>query len=251
MNGILYIAAKAPRPGLAKTRLGAQIGHLPATTLYRAFLQDLAAQFADAPFPVGWYITPADCWGEIRSAMGSIAPARLGLAQPDGSWAQRQRAFFRDQAPTADRPIILIASDSPQVTIPMVRDAFHLLERHDLVLGPVTDGGYWLIGMRTYLDVFDGISMSTATVVRQISARASQLGASLGYAASTFDVDTREDLRPLVEHAVQRKDLPATRLALKSLDLLQDRASLPTSLSTRQEPLLTGSTGERSVADGD
>ena len=58
----LYIAAKAPRPGLAKTRLARGIGQRTAIDLYRAFLRDLGARFA-APaargaFSLGWYITP-------------------------------------------------------------------------------------------------------------------------------------------------------------------------------------------------
>lgn len=66
----LYIIAKAPRAGLAKTRLGRTIGHEAAVSLYKAFLRDLGARFAgvpcaDAPFECGWYVTPADAWPEI------------------------------------------------------------------------------------------------------------------------------------------------------------------------------------------
>lgn len=49
-----YFAAKAPRAGLAKTRLACSIGNAAALDLYRGFLRDLAARFASAPFPFGW-----------------------------------------------------------------------------------------------------------------------------------------------------------------------------------------------------
>ncbi|MBI2323280.1 MAG: hypothetical protein HYU88_14575, partial [Chloroflexi bacterium] len=65
MREVLYIAAKAPRVGFAKTRLGEAVGQAQAVALYAAFLRDLAARFADAPFPVGWYVTPPDAWSEI------------------------------------------------------------------------------------------------------------------------------------------------------------------------------------------
>jgi hypothetical protein len=55
MADALYIIAKAPRVGFAKTRLGRVIGHEAAVTLYKAFLRDLGARFADAPFECGWY----------------------------------------------------------------------------------------------------------------------------------------------------------------------------------------------------
>src|SRR5215218_3241526 len=74
---ILYIAARAPRPGFAKSRLGRAIGQRQAVHLYAAFLRDLAARFARAPFTVGWYVTPADAWAELRpliAPMGRTAP---------------------------------------------------------------------------------------------------------------------------------------------------------------------------------
>ena len=55
MADALYIIAKAPRVGFAKTRLGRVIGHEAAVTLYKVFLRDLGARFADAPFECGWY----------------------------------------------------------------------------------------------------------------------------------------------------------------------------------------------------
>lgn len=58
LSATLYIAAKAPRPGFAKTRLGKAIGPMQAIALYKAFLQDLAARFSTAPFEVVWFITP-------------------------------------------------------------------------------------------------------------------------------------------------------------------------------------------------
>ena len=73
MHDALYIAAKAPRAGLAKTRLGRHIGHPAAIGLYRAFLRDLSARLVSVPArcgcTLGWYITPPDAWGgQVRTS---------------------------------------------------------------------------------------------------------------------------------------------------------------------------------------
>jgi hypothetical protein len=149
MDRILYIAAKAPRPGYVKTRLGNAIGHPEAIIVYRAFLRDLAVRFAWAPFPVGWYVTPPDAWTDLAPLIGSASHV---LAQGDGDWSERQHALF--------------APESPHITVETVTDAFGKLTQHDLVLGPVHDGGYYLIGMRGWHDVFTGVPISTTTCER-------------------------------------------------------------------------------------
>ena len=88
---VLYIAAKAPRPGFAKTRLGNALGHDVAIALYLAFVRDIAERFAHAPFDVGWYVTPPDAWADLQpvvSANGRVAalssrrsPARAPAAR--------------------------------------------------------------------------------------------------------------------------------------------------------------------------
>jgi len=222
---ILYVAAKAPRPGLAKSRLGRQIGHTRAIALYSAFLRDLGARLAplDARHghELGWYITPPDAWPEIGPL---VAPhgGRGGVILPQGpgDWTARQAALFAGAAGRGERRTILIASDSPQLPLATIVGAFRLLVEHDLVLGPVSDGGYYLIGMRGWHDVLGGIPMSTATVTRQIAARAAERGLSVGWCAPIFDIDEADDLPQLCHVAQARDDLPATRAALAACGLL-------------------------------
>lgn len=221
MSRVLYIAAKAPRVGTAKTRLGRAIGHEAAVELYRAFLRDLAARFAAAPFPVGWYVTPADAWLELAPLVGAVGAARRVLVQGAGDWTERQSALFEGAAGRGEEQVVLIASDSPQVTVEVVGQAFRALERHDLVFGPVYDGGYYLIGMRGWHDVLRGIPMSTGTVLEQIEARARREWLAVGRVDVTFDVDEVDDLLRLRAAARARPDLQATRAALAALDRLK------------------------------
>jgi hypothetical protein len=220
MSAMLYIAAKAPRAGLAKTRLARTIGDGAAIGLYRAFLRDLAARFSAGPrpFALGWYITPDDAWPELAPLvdLGDRSPHALG--QGAGDWTERQRRLFRGAAERRERKLILIASDSPQITLDTIAEALRQLDRHDLVLGPTYDGGYSLIGMRGWHDVLHNIPMSTSSVCEQIIVRARQLAMTVALLEPTFDIDEAADLHRLRQLAATRTDLIATRAALLALD---------------------------------
>jgi glycosyltransferase A (GT-A) superfamily protein (DUF2064 family) len=220
----LYIAAKAPRAGFAKTRLARGVGQRAALGLYRAFLRDLAARFVALPdeYALGWYVTPPDAWPDLAPlvAAGGTRHHAQVLAQGDGDWAIRQDALFAGAAARGEGRTVLIASDSPHLGVDVVVAAFRLLERHDLVLGPVADGGYYLIGMRGWCDVLRGVPMSTGSVLRDLIARACGQGHSVGLVAPTFDIDEAGDLVRLCRLVATRTDLAATRAALREFGLL-------------------------------
>jgi len=219
LKDVLYVVAKAPREGFAKTRLGREVGHEAAVGLYRAFLRDLGARFKGAPFPVGWYVTPPDAWPEISPLVNGHGGTRV-LFQGDGDLTERQRSLFRGAAGRGEERTILIASDSPQLTVGVVQEAFRELEEHELVFGPTHDGGYYLIGMRGWHDVLHDIPMSTNTVLDDIVASARVLDLSVGWVETTFDVDEAEDLDHLRGLVTRRADLAATRAALEEYGLL-------------------------------
>jgi uncharacterized protein len=215
MTDILYVAAKAPRARVAKTRLGASIGYDRAASLYAAFLRDLARRFADAPFELGWYVTPADAWTDLEPLVG---PSARVLVQGPGDWTERQRALFRGAPARGEQRVILVASDSPQLRVEVVLAAFRELSRHDVVIGEVADGGYYLLGMRDWHDVLAGVVMSTDSVVDEIRDSTASAGLSLATVDPLFDVDNASDLPRLRYLAARRDDLPATSAALATLD---------------------------------
>lgn len=223
MKDALYVIARAPRAGFAKTRLGRTIGHERAISLYRAFLRDLAARFSDSPFPPGWYVTPSDAWPEISELTGETGRV---IFQGDGDLTERQRDLFRGAKGRGEGRTVLIAADSPHLGVEVVEEAFRYLDSSDLVFGPTFDGGYYLIGMRGYHDVLNGVPMSVGTELDHITARAQLAGLSVSLLDATFDVDVVEDLRHLLPLALERPDLRATREALESLGLMERRTRL-------------------------
>ena len=222
MADVLYIIAKAPRVGLVKTRLGRVIGNEAAVALYKAFLQDLATRFANAPFECGWYITPPDAWDDISALVDWDEREVRILFQREGDLNERQRELFYGAAARGEERVVLIASDSPHLTVEVVEQAFHELDRHDLVFGPTYDGGYYLIGMRSFSDVFHDVPLDTDNVLNGVIAQAERAGLSVGWVETTFDVDEVEDLEHLRQLLRLRSDLAATRAALETLGLCED-----------------------------
>lgn len=219
MNDVLYIIAKAPRVGLAKTRLGASIGHEEAIEFYKAFLRDLASRFSGSHFGLGWFITPPDSWPEISALTGDTD--RL-LYQDKGDLTDRQRQLFREAERRRERAV-LIGSDAPHLSIETIEEAFQTLDDYDLVFKPTHDGGYCLIGMSgPYDEALEGVEMSTGSELDGIIARAENSGLTSKLLEPTFDVDVVEDLGPLRDQALAREDLAATREALQRLGLVEE-----------------------------
>jgi uncharacterized protein len=213
----VWIAAKAPRAGLAKTRLAAGLGGPAALALYRGFLSDLAGRFAGAGFPVGWYVTPPDAWADLRAIVAPSGPPPRVLTQPAGDWTARQRALFRGAAARGEGRTVLIASDSPHLEVHVVERALAALEAAEVVIGPTHDGGYCLIGMRGWHDVLDGVAMSTRAVLDDVLGVARRAGTRVAVLEPTFDIDSRDDLGLLATLDPARDDLSATRRALAGI----------------------------------
>lgn len=219
MKDVLYIIAKAPRVGLAKTRLGASIGHEEAIEFYKAFLRDLASRFSGSHFGLGWFITPPDSWPEISALTGE---ANRILLQDKGDLTDRQRQLFREATTRSERAV-LIGSDAPHLSIETIEEAFQTLDDYDLVFKPTHDGGYCLIGMSgPYDEALEGVEMSTGSELDGIIARAENSGLTSKLLEPTFDVDVVEDLGPLRDQALAREDLAATREALQRLGLVEE-----------------------------
>jgi uncharacterized protein len=156
----LLIFAKAPRMGLSKTRLAAGIGMARAWRVKRA-LDALTCRVARS-----------DAW----STMLSIAPQRDVGGSFVGAWPSDLARIGQGQGDLGARmaralrrfgqgPVCIIGSDLPDLTTRDLADAFEALKRHDVVFGPATDGGFWLIGMRARCARqanLDGIKWSNA-----------------------------------------------------------------------------------------
>jgi glycosyltransferase A (GT-A) superfamily protein (DUF2064 family) len=109
------------------------------------------------------------------------------------------RTFF-EQSLQKDCRVVVVGSDSPTLPLEHVRLAFESLREHAAVLGPATDGGYYLVGAAGAVPpIFDGVSWSTAAVWLQTRERLDRSHASYAVLPEWYDVDELDDLRHLYD----------------------------------------------------
>jgi len=191
---ILGIFAKWPESGKVKTRLAQAVSPQWAAEIARAFLLDTLHRLRDLPVEKVVVFAPSS----QQAAFAALIPPGLSLApQVDGNLGERLHAFFAD---THD-PTVVIGTDSPSLPVSLIDQAFQSLQTVDVVIGPATDGGYYLLGCRGHHPaLFHGIDWSTSRVTQQTTERLRQLGLSLAVLPPWYDVDTSDDWQTLLGH---------------------------------------------------
>jgi len=196
---VLGMFARYPEPGRVKTRLAERLGAHAAADIYRAFLGDLARRLRHCADRRVLCYTPADALA--RQYFAALGAGDFELwSQPDGELGQRMFAFFTEYL-QAEARVVLIGSDAPTLPRETLKQAFSALDQVDCVLGPATDGGYYLLGLRVVRsELFSGIAWSTAGVLAQTVERIRAAGLTLRLLQPWYDVDTWNDLRFLDGH---------------------------------------------------
>lgn len=115
--------------------------------------------------------------------------------QGGGSLGARLEWAFREVFRRGAGKAIAIGVDTPWIGRERLRVAFDWLERDDVVLGPCSDGGYYLIGMRWLAaEAFRGVGWGTGTVLAATRRALERAGASYRLLPPDFDLDRWEDL---------------------------------------------------------
>ena len=151
------VMLKEPRPGRVKTRLGRDIGMVPAAWWFRHQTARLLRRLEDPRWRLVLAVSP-----DAEGQRSRVWPAHLPrVPQGTGDLGDRMARLLRRQPPG---PICLIGADIPDIGRAHIVRAFDALGRNDAVIGPAPDGGYWLIGLRRTRAVpprlFDGVRWS-------------------------------------------------------------------------------------------
>jgi rSAM/selenodomain-associated transferase 1 len=196
----IAVMAKAPIPGLAKTRLIPTVGaHAAAVLQERLTEQAVATALAADIGPVTLWCAPDTTHASFRDLTARF-PITLAR-QPDGDLGTRMLAAL------GPCPALVIGSDCPAFTPEHLHAAAAALDEADVVLIPAEDGGYVLIGARApRAELFDSIAWGTATVLAETRERISALKLNASELGPLWDVDTESDLARL------ERELPALTL---------------------------------------
>ena len=186
----LLIFVKYPEPGKVKTRLAATIGAELAAQLYQEFVRQTLELTLQSQVAARFItFTPVD----KESALKKLFPGPGQWFPQENSpdlGVRIQRAIQHVQQQGYSQ-VITIGTDSPSLPAEYLDQAATALLQHDLVLGPATDGGYYLIGLKNNApaELFSGIDWSTEHVLRQTLQRAGQLRLSVQQLPNWYDVD--------------------------------------------------------------
>jgi uncharacterized protein len=198
--GTLLLFTKPARPGRVKTRLIGALTAAQAADLHGAFVEDLAERLRSAPFStqLAWAVDDGEQIPEGPRPGCSLGLP--GVLQQGADLGERLYRALMAAAISGDG-VAAVGSDHPDLPSERVEEAFALLRAGaEVVLGPATDGGYYLIALAPQAvraRLFEGIAWSTASVLADTLDRCRELGLSVELLAPAHDVDTPEDLRRL------------------------------------------------------
>ncbi len=210
-RGLICLFAKHPIPGCVKTRLARHLGADRAADLARAFLDDTIAALRQLGRP---FVVALDGPGA-----GDIARGERVVLQGEGDLGVRMTRVMRELL-CDTHYVIALGADTPGLPLPFIETAAALLDAPsgpDFVVGPTSDGGFYLLGVRALAPTsFDGVRWSTAHARTDVEQRFRAQGLRQQLLPAWFDVDEVADLARLMEQLEHDPSLfaPATRRAL-------------------------------------
>jgi glycosyltransferase A (GT-A) superfamily protein (DUF2064 family) len=192
----LLVVAKAPVPGLAKTRLARSVGDDTAAEIAAAALLDTLDAVAQSPFQARVVALTGDLdkasrCDEIRTALSDFDV----IDQRGTDFAERLANAHRDAAAHA-LPILQIGMDTPQVTAELLAECGQALVGCDAVLGMARDGGWWVLGVAdaATADCLRDVPMSRADTGAVTLRALRDTGVRVAMVPELADVDTVDDI---------------------------------------------------------
>lgn len=179
----IALFAKYPRAGEAKTRLAPLLGDTGAAQVHRQLVERTLATMRQSGLPFCVHYTGARA-ADFAAWLGDDVPL---VEQGEGDLGAR---LARVEAPA-----ILLGADIPGLTSDHLRDAAGALEEVPVVLGPASDGGYYLLGFMAQIpELWRDMPWGTERVLKETEARLQALGVPYRKLVELDDCDRPEDL---------------------------------------------------------
>jgi uncharacterized protein len=193
----VVLFARDPVLGKVKTRLSPFLNDETILQLYTCFLHDSLdkiRQVENADLFIG--VAPSNQSGFFTGMPG--ADMRI-FVQEGKELGDKMRRAIQDRFAEGYEKVVIIGSDSPSLPVSYIEQA--LASDKDMVLGPSTDGGYYLIGMKGKLtEVFEGVTWGTEKVLQETCDHLVPGGVALELLPVWYDIDGPEDLKFFKTH---------------------------------------------------
>lgn len=192
----LVIFARYPVLGKVKTRLASSLGKEFALGFYKECLRHLFAQVVRNQ---NNFFTPFLFCSEKDELNRMIDWAGSGFefhCQEGNDLGERMSNAFKKVFALGAKKAVIIGTDLPDISKNIVTSSFKLLDEKDFVIGPSTDGGYYLLGMKNLnCDLFTEISWSTEMVLNHTINRIDENNFSFAKLEQLHDIDDEQSLR--------------------------------------------------------
>lgn len=194
MEIVVGVMAQAPRAGRVMTRLGEQIGMERAARFYAGCLGWVLLRLEEAGCRRVLFYDPPGSEARLRRLYD--LPEHVDMVAQQGTdLGERMYRALSYLNAAYDGPRLLIGSDAPDLPLTLIRRAAARLDTVDLVLGPASDGGYYLVGMNQPREaLFTGMTWSRPDVLKRTLKRACERGLHVSLLSVWRDLDTLDDL---------------------------------------------------------
>jgi uncharacterized protein len=192
MKNTLLIFIKNPQLGKVKTRLAKTVGDAAALEIYHE-LTHITRQNAEILRGVNRHLFYSDFVDTNDDWSNELFEKSV---QATGDLGNRMATAFHQIFAKNQERAVIIGSDCPTLTVEILEKAFQALENHDFVVGPSTDGGYYLLGIRAgvvFNAVFENMAWSTEAVFPTTLTRITEGGYSYFLLPALTDVDEEKD----------------------------------------------------------
>lgn len=191
----LIVFTRYPEIGKVKTRLIPKLGDEGATILHRKMAEKMLGEVRE--FQQNYSCSVEVCFsGRNEKLMAEwLGNDFVYQTQGDGNLGDRLSLATQEAFKSGKSKVIIIGTDCPSLTSDILEKAFISLQTHPIVIGPATDGGYYLIGLQKFVpEIFQGVAWSTSIVFQQTLEICQRLNLSVATLPTLSDVDRPEDL---------------------------------------------------------
>jgi len=191
---LLILFLKYPEAKKVKTRLGRDIGYARAARLYEKMVLQQISDLTSDSYELALYVDDRHDIAAYKEKFGGNGSY---FYQKGKDLGERMAQAMEESFQLGYGRVILMGSDVPLVDVLAINSFFDHLLTADMVIGPATDGGYYMIGFQNTIDispVFKNIAWSTERVFESTMAKVTQTHLKVQVEKIWFDLDTLEDL---------------------------------------------------------
>ena len=212
LNNTLIVFAKFPEPGKVKTRLAKDLGESRAAEIYSSMALDIISRVSRSGlYDTVIFYDPPEKRKEIAIWLGDCKNIKAEhlIPQTGCTLGERIAAAFQTVLSTEDKKAVIIGTDCTEVSAGIIEDSFEALREYDVLIGPSEDGGYYLLGLKSFIpELFQDIEWSTERVLEQTVNRIRQMGISHKLLEPLRDIDNIHDLKSASVDKILETDKP-------------------------------------------